>query len=191
MKLILASTSPRRKQLLQQLDITFEIVAPLFEECSTNLSPSEESLSFARNKALSVAAQHPSSWILASDTLVAIQGQKLGKPQNEADAIQMLQQLSGQSHTIFTAVALLNTATKLCQEHLETVKVTFRTLTDLEITNYVATGEPMDKAGAYAIQGGAQDFVTSIDGDLNAVIGLPLEPIKHWLKIISAKNDDT
>lgn len=181
MKLILASTSPRRRELLQELNIPFEIVAPRFEEHATKLPPREEALLFAREKAQSVVADHPKSLILASDTLVALNGIKLGKPTDPADAERMLNLLSGRKHFIYTAVALLNTDSGETREHVEEVTVRFRPLNADEIAAYIATGEPFDKAGAYAIQGGAKDFVTHVDGDLNAVIGLPLAPLQKWL----------
>ena len=183
MKLYLASTSPRRRELLKSLNISFEVIAPNFEEQPTGLSPDEEVLHFAEAKALSVEAQCPESLVLGSDTLITIEGIILGKPIDEADAVKMLQKLSTKTHILYTAVVLLNTKDKSLKKHLEEVKVTFRTLSEKEIKDYVVTGEPMDKAGAYAIQGGAKDFVTKVEGDLEAVIGLPLEPIRNWLGI--------
>lgn len=183
MKLILASTSPRRRELLQRLNIAFEIVEPGFIEVETGLAPKKETLYLAEKKALSVAPDHPNTLILASDTLVVLDEKKLGKPQNSDDACHMLQSLANKKHEVYTAVVLLNTQDHSLKKHVEIASVTFRQLSDQEITDYVATGEPLDKAGAYAVQGGAKKFVTKVDGDLDAVIGLPLEPIRRWLKV--------
>ncbi len=182
MKLFLASSSPRRRELLQRLQIPFEVIDPHFEETPTDFSPGAEALYFAEQKARSVANDCPNSLILASDTLVALGEKKLGKPADANDAIRMLQELSGKTHQIYTAIALLNSNDQSIKTHLETASVTFRTLLTQEIADYVATGEPLDKAGAYAIQGGAKNFATKVDGDLNAVIGLPLEALKELLQ---------
>jgi septum formation protein len=180
-KLILASTSPRRRELLKTLNIPFEVVAPQFEEKPTDLSPDQETLYFAEEKARSVADHCAEGQILASDTLVAMGEKKLGQPKDAEDAVRMLHLLSGKTHQVYTAVVVLNTSTNEIRKHLEKVDVTFRPLTDQEIKDYVATGEPFDKAGAYAIQGGAKDFTLNIVGDLEAVIGLPTQSIQDLL----------
>ena len=182
MQLILASTSPRRRELLATLGIPFKVVAPRFEETTTALPPHQEALYFAEQKARSVAADHPGSLILASDTLVACQGHKLGKPRGEAEAQEMLHLLSGRDHELFTALVLLNAASGEERKHIEKAIVSFHPLTSQQIVDYIATGEPMDKAGAYAVQGIGKSLVAKVDGDINAVIGLPLEPIQQWLK---------
>ena len=181
LKLYLASTSPRRKDLLTTLGIPFEVIAPSFIEQATNLPAGEEALRFAEQKARSVAPQHPDALILGCDTLIACAGQKLGKPRDAADASRILQLLSGRTHQVHTALFLLETKNGAFKKHLETTRVTFRPLTDTEITAYIATGEPFGKAGGYAIQGKARPFVTKIDGDEDAVIGLPLKVLKQWL----------
>ncbi len=181
MKLYLASTSPRRRELLQQLEIPFEIITPRFEEAPTDLSPEQEARLFAQKKAESVAAACPGSFIIASDTIVAFNQAKLGKPRDAEHARAMLSTLSGQTHSIFTAVVLLNTRDNTAQSHVEQAKVTFRTLSTEEIDTYVASGEPLDKAGAYAIQGGAKEFAVAIEGELNSIIGLPLNILREWL----------
>ena len=185
MKLYLASTSPRRRELLGSLGISFEVIPPLFEEHPTSFFPAKEAMVFAEEKAESVKDQCPDALVLASDTIVAIEGHKFGKPKDENDAVAMLKKLSGKTHQINTAVALLNTASGEKKSHLEIAHVTFRSLTEKEIRNYVATGEPMDKAGAYAIQGEAKGFVEKVYGDIDAVIGLPLAPIRQWLGELS------
>lgn len=181
MKLILASSSPRRHELLGQLGLPFESAVPLFEEVWTERSPGEEALHFATQKAQVVAPQHPDSLILASDTLIECQGQKIGKPRDRQEAKLILSQLSGQEHRVFSAVVLLNTKDGSLKKHLEKALVTFHILSEKQIEDYVATGEPLDKAGAYAIQGLGRKLVASFQGDLNSIVGLPLAPIRQWL----------
>ncbi|MDO8644235.1 MAG: Maf family protein, partial [bacterium] len=141
----------------------------------------EEALYFAREKAGSVAAQHPYSLILASDTLIVFDGEKMGKPVDGADAVRMLKKLSGKSHTLYTSIVLLNTGDQSSKEYLEKVIVTFHALSSKQIRDYVNTGEPMGKAGAYAIQEKGKALVARIEGDEEAVVGLPLKPIRQWL----------
>jgi len=186
MNLILASTSPRRYELLQRLKIPFEAVSPRFVEMETDLPPQNETLFLAEQKALSVAEDHPNSLILASDTLVVCDKEKLGKPNDPHDAIRMLRKLSENTHIVCTAVILLNTQDESIQTHVDVASVTFRQISEQEISDYVASKEPLDKAGAYAIQGGAQKFVIQVDGNIDAVIGLPLEPIKKWLSSLGS-----
>ncbi len=188
-KLHLASTSPRRQELLKQLGIDFEVVAPRFEESPTGRPPQEECLFFAREKALSVAAELPNAWILGCDTLIACEGLILGKPKDAADAFRILKTLSGKTHQVLSAVVLLNTATGDRKEHVEIAQVRFRNLEDQTIRDYIATGEPMGKTGAYAVQGLARKLlIESVEGEEVAVIGLPLKILKEWLKTNSSLN---
>ena len=181
--LVLASTSPRRIELLKSLGIDFQTVAPPFEETPTSLQAGEEALYFAEQKARSVADRCPNSLVLASDTLIECEGEKLGKPKDKNDAERMLKHLSGKTHNLYTAVVLLNTAKGSLKKHLETVKVTFKPLSQVQIDDYVASGEPMGKAGGYAIQEKGNELVQKIEGDINAVIGLTLKLIKEWLHL--------
>lgn len=181
MKLYLASTSPRRKELLQTLGIPFEVIAPIFKEEATDLRPEEEVLAFAEAKARSVASRCLEALVIGSDTLVVCDGKKFGKPRDIPEARRMLEALSGRTHEVLTAVVLLNTRDENLKKHLSLAKVRFRILTSQEIDHYIATGEPMDKAGAYAVQGKGSDFIASIEGDVNTVIGLTLEPLRVWL----------
>lgn len=181
--LLLASTSPRRKDLLQSLGVPFKIVAPKFEETPTSLAPTAECLLFAEEKARSVLADHPDAWVLGSDTLIDCDGEKLGKPIDTEDAVRILTKLSGRTHLVHTAVVLLGGGKE--SKHVETARVTFRAMTETEIRSYIATGEPMGKAGAYAVQGRARGlFITNVEGDEEAVIGLPVALVKSWLKEI-------
>ena len=182
MKLYLASISARRQTLLSSLEIPFEVIAPLFEEISTGRPAAEEAVYFAEQKARSVASQCPNAWILASDTLIELERKIFGKPKDNKDAAEQLKNLSGKRHTLYTAIALLDTQTNTCQKHLEKVFVTFKNLTAEEIEAYVASGEPMGKAGSYAIQGKGSQLIAKVEGDIQAVIGLPLKPIRQWLE---------
>lgn len=182
MKLTLASKSPRRKDLLQKSGLSFEVISPRFEEKPTSLSAAEETLYFAEEKARSVAALCPNALVIGSDTLIECDGKKLGKPKDKKDAIRILSALSGKQHVIHTAVVLLNTQTNSLLKHREEVQVTFKKLSQKEIETYVATGEPMGKAGAYAIQGKGKTLLEKVEGDEEAAIGLPLTTLKKWLK---------
>jgi septum formation protein len=171
-RLILGSSSPRRKALLAQLAIPFEVVPAHLDE--TQL-PSEPAAAYverlAKSKAQAVREQHPDAMVLAADTTVVLEGRILGKPANEEEARQMLSDLSGQTHTVISGVALFGS--ELAHRVVRT-RVHFRQLTEKEIRWYVGTGEPMDKAGAYAIQGAGGFFVRGIDGSASNVVGLPL-----------------
>lgn len=181
-KLILASASPRRIELLKDWGIPFEVdPADLHEKIDPALTPKKWAMSLAEQKAITVGARHPDRIILGADTIGVLKGKILNKPKDRNDAIRMLQALSGKTHQVITGFTLLNTKTgEKITEAVET-KVTFKRLTLKEIEAYVDTGEPMDKAAAYAIQGGAAKWVKKIEGDYNNVVGLPLEAIKKAL----------
>lgn len=172
--LILASGSPRRAELLRQAGIRFEVSAPDVDEA---LHPGEAPEAYVRRlaaaKARHVAASHPGRLVLGADTTVVVDGEVLGKPLDAADAARMLGQLSGRSHLVLTGVCLIGPAGETRIESAVTT-VEFRPLEDAEIAGYVDSGEPMDKAGAYAIQGGAAGFVTRLDGEYSNVVGLPV-----------------
>src|SRR3989338_139583 len=182
MKVYLASTSPRRRQLLTQLGIPFEVIEPQFEERLTSMSTADEALYFSEQKARSVEKLCPNALIIGSDTLIECNGIKMGKPNSKKEAIQMLQKLSGTTHHLFTAVVLLNTKTDKIKKHVEKVLVTFRELSEKEIQDYVASGGAMGKAGAYAIQEKGKAFVRKVEGELEAVVGLPLKILRKWLE---------
>ncbi|MDO8526094.1 MAG: Maf family protein [Deltaproteobacteria bacterium] len=182
MKLYLASTSPRRKELLTTLGIPFEVIAPHYEEILRNKLAKEEALYFAEQKALSVAQECPDALVLSSDTLIDCEGEVFGKPRSEKEARRMILRLSENTHDVFTAVVLLNTRTGEMQKHVEQVEILFYPLHYTLMDEYIESGEWEGKAGAYAVQGMAKSFVRRMVGDLNAVIGLPLEPLKKWLQ---------
>lgn len=173
MRVILASSSPRRLQLLQQIGIEAEVRPAAFDELSTGKMADEVVLANAVGKCQAVcAADGDKVPVIAADTVVVLDGQILGKPKDAADAVRMLTELSGRTHKVLTGVAVSFQGRQLA-EVCET-EVIFRTLTAAEIADYVATGEPLDKAGAYGIQGRGAVFVEKINGCYNNVVGLPL-----------------
>lgn len=177
---VLASASPRRKELLAQLLPSFEVVVSgVDEEALTVADPWETAQKISRAKAVAVAGLRPGALIIGADTVVAFEGpsgwEQLAKPTDKADAVRMLQSLSNRTHVVITGVTIYHPHMEVL--FTDTTTVTFRPLTIEEIKDYVATGEPMDKAGAYAIQGGAAGFATKIEGSMTNVIGLPLEEL--------------
>ena len=172
--LILASASPRRAELLQQIGLDFEIQPADIDETPASMETPEHYVErLAREKALSIAGQHPDTLVLGSDTSVIHNEEILGKPQSSEQAVSMLQALSGSTHQVLTAVALAKGTE--CWSRVVVTDVTFRELEAAEISAYVASGEPMDKAGSYGIQGLGGIFVSSIKGSYSAVVGLPLQ----------------
>ena len=174
MQVILASASPRRLALLQQIGIEATVCPADFDEVSGSAVQAEDVvLANAVGKCQAVVKIKGDSLpVIAADTVVVAEGVILGKPQNAEDAVEMLKQLSGKTHKVLTGIAV-SYAGEMLAEVCET-KVLFRDLTDEEIKNYVATGEPLDKAGAYGIQGKGAVLVEKIDGCYNNVVGLPL-----------------
>ena len=180
--LILASASPRRQELLREAGIQFAVdAANINEDQRLSEAPLEYASRLAREKAQAVAQRHPQSFVLGADTIVVIDGEILGKPRDTADAARMLRLLSGRIHHVTTAVCVI-AATGVIQTRTCTTQVYFRELTEGEIKHYVAGGEPMDKAGAYAIQGGASRWADRIVGDYSNVVGLPLPLVTEILR---------
>jgi septum formation protein len=175
MDIILASQSPRRRELLGQMGLKgFKITSPDVDETvDENLHPSMvvEELSLRKAKAVAAHADQD-DLIIAADTVVALEGTVLGKPSDEGDAFTMLSALSGNRHYVYTGVTVIQ-GDKTVTQH-EVTTVTFRDVEPEEIDNYIATGEPMDKAGAYGIQGLGSLFISGIDGDYFNVMGLPI-----------------
>ena len=172
-QLILASASPRRKELLEKAGYTFEIiVSDADETLPDGITPEEAVRLNARRKAQAVSDLHPGAVVLGCDTVVAIDGAIVGKPTDEADAQAMLRRLSGNTHTVYSGVCITDgTSTEVFAVATD---VTFYPLSDATIDAYVATKEPMDKAGAYGIQGFGGVLVKEIRGDYSNVVGLPL-----------------
>jgi septum formation protein len=180
--LILASSSPRRRELLREAGIAFEVhPAHVNEEQHPGEAPLDYARRLAQEKAEAVARRYPQSYVLGADTIVVVDGAVLGKPDDAADAARMLRTLSGRGHAVTTAVSLMSpagdTETRSC-----TTQVYFHKLTEDEIQRYVAGGEPMDKAGAYAIQGGASRWTDRIEGEFSNVVGLPLSLVTEMLR---------
>ena len=178
---ILASASPRRQQLLSEAGIAIEVhPASIREERVVGETPAAYACRLAREKAQSVARQFPGRYVLGADTIVVIDNQVLEKPGNAADAARMLRLLSGRTHDVTTGVSLVDPAGKT-DTRFATTRVSFRKIEDEEIRRYIKTGEPMDKAGAYAIQGGAAGWVHSVEGEYSNVVGLPVSLVKQML----------
>ena len=180
LSLILASASPRRQELLSQARIPFEVDAPDVDE--TCGLPAEEAVAeLSRRKAEAALRVHPGRYILAADTLVAVDGRKLGKPATREEACVMLRLLSGRGHTVCTGVTVVNPV-GMFFTGMDVSHVFFDPLSEAEIKRYVATGEPMDKAGAYAIQGQAALWIRRMEGSPSGVIGLPLGLVRRLLE---------
>ena len=173
LRVILASQSPRRRELLALIGIAHEVwPADINEDVRAGESAVAYTERLAREKATVIAAQHPDAYVIAADTTVVVDGDILGKPADAAEAGVMVRRLSGRSHTVCTGIAVAHGSQT--ESAVEQVGVTFRALTDAEIAAYVATGEPMDKAGAYGIQGWGATIVERVDGDYFSVMGLGL-----------------
>ena len=178
--MILASGSPRRRELLAGLGWNFTIVPSLIDEKeAAGESPDCLVRRLADEKASDVAARFPGNWVLGADTVVAVDGRILGKPRGEAESAAMITELSGRTHSVFTGVALLAPdGRKLIRA--EETRVTFRPLSEADVAAYIAQGESLDKAGAYAIQGKGMRFIRGIEGDFYTVMGLPAARLWHF-----------
>jgi nucleoside triphosphate pyrophosphatase len=180
--LVLGSASPRRAALLREMGVPFTVCVSDVPETPL---PGEAPAAFARRAALdkgdAVARLSPGAWVLAADTVVAVDDEILGKPCDEADARRMLRLLANRRHDVLTGVALFAPDGACADALVVRTAVTFRSLSDEEIATYVASGEPADKAGAYAIQGGAAPFVRAVDGSYSNVVGLPVDEVRALL----------
>jgi septum formation protein len=181
--LVLVSASPRRRWLLGRLGVGFEVLpVELEERARPGESPADFAQRMADEKAAAAAGARPAAWLLAADTVVALDGEALGKPQDGAEAVAMLARLAGRAHTVFTGVTLLAPGGRPAERAVLATAVSFRSLDDGEIRAYVATGEPFDRAGAYAIQGEGAHLVDRVEGSYTNVIGLPLPEVAAWLR---------
>lgn len=171
--IILASASPRRKEILELADLKFDIMPSNAEEITTKRAPNEVVMELASIKAKDIYDKSDKqSMIVGADTVVAYQGQILGKPADETDAKRMLSMLSGQTHEVYTGVCIIEDGKT--KTFYEETKVTFYKISDKQIDHYIKTGEPMDKAGSYGIQGKAAVFIKGIEGDYYNVVGFPI-----------------
>lgn len=185
-RIILASQSPRRRELLTQIGLKFEVIPSTVEEVITSINPVEVVQELAQQKARDVAnvaakeTPKESLLVIGADTIVVYEGKILGKPEDKEDAVRMLAMLQGKEHSVYTGVALLSGEQEII--FAEETRVQMCPMTPEEIAWYVNTGEPMDKAGAYGIQGLCARFVRQIQGDYNNVVGLPVGRIYQELK---------
>ncbi len=178
-RLILASRSPRRSELLHRLGLSFETDDPDVDE-SCSLPAAEAVKVLSARKASASASAHPGCWILAADTLVSCEGHALGKPRDGLDACRMLRSLSGRTHQVCTGVTVISPSGDIFSG-VDSTDVTFDPVPEEELIAYVRSGEPMDKAGAYALQGRAGMWVSRLDGSDTSVIGLPLYLVRRLL----------
>lgn len=182
-QLILASASPRRRELLQQAGVTFTVVSSNTPEI---IQAGETAEGYAQRvaseKAVDVARRHPGAWVLGADTIVEIKGEILGKPQDETEGRRMLRLLSSRTHRVMTAFTLVGGEGQVCASQVITSEVTFKPLSDTQIDEYLATGEPFDKAGAYAVQGLGAALVERVEGSYANVVGLPVDEVLAALR---------
>jgi len=187
-KIILASASPRRRELLEKIGLAFEIESSRFEEeVATAADPHRTARLNSVTKAATVAARHKNVIVIAADTIGVFRGKVLGKPHTPAEARKMLLTLNGESHRVITGFTIIDTETSKTVTRSVESRVYFRPLTPAEIDAYIRTGEPLDKAGAYAIQGLGAVIVERIEGDYYNVIGLPLAALAQSLKEFGVK----
>ena len=183
MRLILASTSPRRHELLTLLGLPFDVVAPPFvEQVVPNRSAEQQAVEFAAGKAKSCIEQCPDALILGSDTLISLGSEVLGKPANLADAESMLRRMAAQTHKIFTAVALVGPWPEPCEVQIAIVSVSMKPLNEEALSAYLLTGDSLGKAGAYSIQVAGAALIERFAGDYTAAVGLPLRMVAEMLR---------
>lgn len=181
MRLILASASPRRAELLRAAGIPFSVVAAALDERFHAGEPPEAAVArLAEAKAGAIAAQHPEAVVLGADTTVVVGGEALGKPPDAEDAARMMRTMSGRAHHVLTGICLCHQGRRLT--HVEPTQVRMASLSEAEIAWYVGTDEPYDKAGGYAVQGLASRFIEGIEGSYSNVVGLPISSVYRLLK---------
>jgi septum formation protein len=183
MRFILASASPRRRELLASIGLEFDVVPSHIPEVRDNRESPEEYVGrLSREKAERIASEHPSRWVIAADTTVLLGDQLLEKPADDADARRMLATIAGRTHVVYTGVTLRNVERSWCETRLSESEVRMLPLSESDIAWYVRTGEPADKAGAYAVQGIGAMFIDSIHGSYTNVVGLPLATLFQMLR---------
>ncbi len=182
MRLVLASTSPRRKELLALLGLPFEVRSPHFEErIIPGRAAADQAAFFARGKAQSAAARDPEAVVLGSDTVIELDGAVFGKPNDLAEAEAMLRRMAGREHLVHTAVSIRCIARALDRTELSTARVRMKPYDAGRLDRYLATGESLGKAGGYSIQGDGAELIESLDGDFPTVVGLPLKLVAKIL----------
>ncbi len=186
-RLILASKSPRRYELLKQVGLDFEVIPSRIEEdFIAEESPGQHVIRLANAKALEVGSRFPDRWVIAADTIVYIDGSILGKPENREKALEMLRRLSGQEHWVLTGFSVHHLAKRIGDQEAVQTAVKVKTLSPVEMEWYIQTGEPFDKAGGYAIQGVGSFMIESIRGSYTNVVGLPLCELMQMLERLGA-----
>jgi len=182
MQVILASQSPRRRDLLTRMGVDFTVVPSDFDEyLDDNRSPDEIATELALGKARAIAKQYPDSIVIGADTIVTIDGQQLGKPEDADDAHRIIKMLAGKTNYISTGLAVICLADDVQLTGVGTADVFFKPYNEADVAAYVATGDPLDKAGAYSIQN-ATALIASINGDYDAIMGLPTKLLAEWLQ---------
>jgi septum formation protein len=177
-QIVLASSSPRRKTLLTKAGLLFEIHPSAYEEAPKDApDPHAYAVEQAIEKARDVAQHYKTALIIGADTVVAIDNQILGKPRDKAHAMEMLQQLNNQTHEVITGYAVINTKNQKEIMGAETSRVTFKNVSREDMDAYIATGQPMDKAGAYGVQDGISSFIEKTEGDYANIVGLPVKQV--------------
>ena len=189
-KIILASRSPRRRELLSKLGYQFEVVAPeINEERNAGEGPAEHVLRLSLEKARAIGAHYPNDLVIGADTIVVTDNAILGKPASEADAISMLKQLSGKPHVVYTALTLMIQKENIARSDYDSTRVVFNELGQDAILEYVKSGEPLDKAGAYGIQGMGSFLVHHYEGEFDTVIGFPTKLFTRLFEeVVSCRN---
>ncbi len=183
MEIVLASASPRRKELLEQIGLQFTVDPSDYpEDAFFEMKPAERARQVSLEKARSVATRHKDALVIAADSLIVLKDQVLGKPHDASEAKRMLKSLSGRAHTGITGFTVLDSKSGKSESRSVKTKVFMRKLSDKEIDAYVASGEPLDKAGAYGIQGVGAVLIDRIEGDYYNVVGLPLASLAEVLK---------
>lgn len=183
MKFILASSSPRRRQLLESIGLAFEVIPSHVPEVhQEGEAPEEYVARLSRDKASAIAAEHPSQWVIAADTTVYLDEKLLEKPADAEDAKRMLATIAGRTHMVYTGVTLQNIERDWRETRVAETEVRMAAMNAADIAWYVGTGEPLDKAGAYAAQGVGGVFVESIHGSFTNVVGLPLATLFQMLR---------
>lgn len=186
--IVLASASPRRQELLANLGLHFEVkISDVDESLDEQIPPAQQVEQLAERKARAVAAQLKQGLVIGADTLVTLNNQVLGKPKDRQEAIEMIKQLQGRSHEVYTGLAVIDAATDKAVITHQATAVRFKSLTMEQIERYVDTGEPYDKAGAYAVQGKASVFIDSIRGCYFNVVGLPVAKLADVLKVFGVE----
>lgn len=188
--MILASNSPRRKEILENFGFNLKIISKNIEEVSNKKYITDKIIDIANKKVLAVAKDYPNEYVVASDTVVVVDNEILGKPKNKNEIYNMLKKLSNREHEVITSFSLVNISKNLSISDFEISKVQFKSISDEDIKWYINTNEPFDKAGAYGIQGKGSFFVEKIQGDFFSIMGFPIGKFVRTLNKIGISLSD-